>query len=492
MKKGILLSYIIAGVYGISFSQNIGIGTNSPIEKLHVAGNIKADTIKPNALKLIPNAGVGKILISDSMGNANWQTISPGTISGNIGYGVWGNCDANGNVSEYSPLVDPTAEFGDYFGYSVAVSGNYSIAGAPFDDVGGNNNQGSASIFQFNGTGWVLMQKLIDATGSANDQFGISVSISGNYAIVGAWQDAIGPNTNQGSVSIYQFNGASWVLMQKITDAVGGPDKSFGCSVSISGNRAIVGAFIETVGANAFQGSASIYQFNGAAWVLMQKITDAAGVAFDRLGYSVSISGNYVIIGAPGCDFSSIYTDIGAALIFQYNGSSWVLMQKIINSSYGFTGDWFGVSVSLDGNYAIVGAYQSGRAQDNNEDQGAASIYRYDGSGWVLLQQLTNSDGKPFDKFGNSVSLSGDYAIVGIYNHDAGTNTAQADVGAAAIYRRMGATWQRIQYLTDPGANTNDWFGFAVAIDGASKRFASGAFQYGNSSGKVVMGKISY
>ncbi len=484
MKKIILLSYFIAGSYCFTFSQNVGIGTNSPVEKLHVAGNTKADTIKPNAIKLTPNAGAGKILTSDAVGNANWQTISPGTISGNIGYGVWGSCDANTNVSEYAPVVDPTAEFGDNFGYSIGVSGNYSIAGAPYDDIGANNNQGSASIFQFDGTGWVFMQKLTDATGAANDQFGISVSISGNYVIVGAWQDAIGTNTNQGSVSIYQFNGTNWVLMQKITDAAGATDDSFGFRVSISGNRAIVGAVFDQVGANAFQGSASIYQFNGTTWVLMQKITDAAGAAVDRFGYSVSISGNYVIIGAPSCDNPN-YVDIGAALIFKYNGSSWVLMQKIFSS--GNSGDWLGVSVSIDGNYAIIGVYQAG-----NEDVGGALILRYDGNSWVVMQTLINMDGKPYDKYGISVAISGDYAIVGIYNYDSGTNTTQADVGAAVIYRRIGTAWQRIQFLTDPGANTNDWFGFDVAVDGASKRFASGAIQYGNSSGKVVLGKINY
>lgn len=473
-----------------TFSQRVGIGTNTPTEKLHVAGNIKADTVKPNALKLTTNAGEGKVLMSDATGNASWQTIPAGSVGGNVGFGVWGNCDGNGNISEYLPVVDPAAAIGDAFGSSIAISGDYSIIGAPTDDVGANNNQGSASIFQFNGTGWVFIQKLTDATGSANDQFGISVSISGNYAIVGAWQDAIGANAGQGSASIYRFNGTSWVLMQKITDATGTADDSFGCSVTISGNRAIVGAFFEQVGANTVQGSASIYQFNGTTWVLMQKITDAAGVAGDRFGYSVSLSGNYAIIGAPGYDLDPAfgYVDFGAAHIYQYNGTNWVSMQKIQGT--GSTGDWFGVSVSIDGSYAIVGAYQSDLSQ-NKPDQGAAVIFRYDGNSWVMTQTMYNMDGKPYDKFGNSVAISGDYAVVGIYNHDSGSNAVQADVGAAIIYRRMGAAWQRIQYLTDPGANTEDWFGFSVALDGISKRFASGAIRHGNSSGKVVFGKIN-
>ena len=486
MKKLIFLFYSTC-IGSISFSQNIGIGTNVPVEKLHVAGNIKADTVKPNVLKLAIGAGAGKVLTSDAVGNASWQTYNPG---GNVGYGVWGNCDANGNISEYQPVVDPTGDYNDYFGFSVAISGDFSIVGAPFDDVGANNNQGSVSIFQFDGTSWIFMQKLTDATGSADAQFGYSVSISGNYAIVGAWQESFGPNSNQGSASIYRFNGTGWVLMQKLIDATGALADLFGSAVAISGNRAIVGAFYDDVGANTDQGSASIYQFDGSTWVLSKKITDVAGVAADRFGYSVSISGNDVIVGEPGFDLDAAggYVDFGAALVFKYNGSSWVSVQKLQGN--GLTGDWFGVSVSIDGNYAIIGAYQENLNQAN-PDQGTASIYRYDGSSWQLMQKMFNIDGKPFDKFGNSVALSGDYAMVGIYNHDAGTNTAQADVGAAVIYRRMGVTWQRIQYLTDPGANTEDWFGFAVAIDGVTKRFASSAARYGNGSGKAVFGKIN-
>ena len=181
-----------------SFSQNVGIGTISPTEKLHVTGNIKVDTIKPNAIKLLPNAGNGKILTSDATGNASWQK---GIIDSGVGFGPWGDCSVN-NISEYNPVVDPTGTADDYFGGSTSISGNFAIVGAYNDDVGVNINQGSASIFQFNGTNWVLMQKLTDATGATGDFFGSSVSISGNYAIVGSYADDVGANIDQGSASI--------------------------------------------------------------------------------------------------------------------------------------------------------------------------------------------------------------------------------------------------------------------------------------------------
>ena len=185
MKKITMLLAIIIFVIANTHAQNVGIGTTAPTEKLEVVGNIKADTLKPNALKFISNAGTGKILTSDAAGNASWQA------GGSVGFGPWGDCSMNA-ISEYNPVADTTGATSDNFGRSISISGSYAIVGADGDDVGANTNQGSASIYQYNGTNWVLMQKITDATGAANDFFGFSVSISGSYAIVGAYRDDVG------------------------------------------------------------------------------------------------------------------------------------------------------------------------------------------------------------------------------------------------------------------------------------------------------------
>ncbi len=124
----------------------VGIGIATPTEILHVTGNIKMDTAKPEAIKFTPNAGTGKILTSDANGNASWQASS---VGGGVGFGAWGDCSTN-SISEYNPVADTTGATGDFFGGSVSISGNYAIVGAANDDVGANVNQGSAVFF--NGT----------------------------------------------------------------------------------------------------------------------------------------------------------------------------------------------------------------------------------------------------------------------------------------------------------------------------------------------------
>ncbi|MEO6720065.1 MAG: hypothetical protein ABIN67_06850 [Ferruginibacter sp.] len=482
MKKLLLHSCLVFFIFIISLpkyllAQNIGIGTTTPSEKLHVAGNIKEDTLKPTAIKLPLNAGAGKILTSDAAGNSSWRTNNI-AAGGNVGFGVWGNCAANANISEYNPVIGGA---NDGFASAVSISGNYAIVGANKDDIGVNTDQGSASIYQYNGSNWVLMQKITDATGAANDQFGTSVFISGNVAIIGANFDDVGANADQGSVSIYQNNGGTWVLAKKITDATGEANDQFGVSVSLSGNYAIIGAYLDDGAAGADQGSASIYQYNGSTWVLMQKILDATGAASDQFGISVSISGNFAIAGADFDDGAA--SNQGSASIFQYNGSSWVLLQKIIDANGGL-GYKFGHSVSLSGNYALVGSPTSFFFESS------VSFYQYSGTAWLLMQRTKNNTGYGSTSFGTSVSISGDYAIVGDGFDNIGVNSAQ---GSATIYKRLGLGWGKLQYVTDPVGTQTEWFGLQAAIDGNNKRFLLSALRYTffPATGKAVFGKIN-
>ena len=453
-------------------AQNVGIGNTNPIEKLEVTGNVKADTVKPAALKLATNAGNGKVLMSDAFGNATWQA------TGNTGFGVWGDCATNGNISEYNPAATDDGAAGDWFGFAVVIDGNNAIVGARQDDVGANSNQGSVCFYRYNGSTWVLLQKVVDPAGVLSENFGQSVSIDGNWAVVGA------PGANGGSVSIYQYNGSTWVFAQKITDPGTVAGDRFGSAVSISGNYIIIGAENDQVGTNTDQGSACIFKYNvsGNNWIFMQKITDATGSANASFGYSVSIDGTYAIVGAW---FENVgaNSDQGTASIYRFNGTNWVLMNKLIDVT-GESGDHFGSSVSISGNYAVTGASSDNVLFTN---QGSASVYYYNGSNWVFMQKLSDANGSASDIFGASVSISGNYIIIGALQDDIGTNTNQ---GSSTIYVRVGNYWQKLQFFNDPAGAANDDFGRSVAIDATTKRFVVGAY-FALPGGKVVFGKLN-
>ena len=478
MKRVLFLLALLAATC-ISYAQKVGIGTTTPAEKLDVAGNLKADTIKPNALKLTGNAGLGKILTSDASGNASWQARSTG---GGVGFGSWGDCSMN-NVVEYSPVADTAGATDDNFGWAVAISGSFAFVGAYGDNIGANADQGSVNVYQHNGSNWVFLQKLTDITPATTEYFGYCVAVSGNFAIIGIPTETGVAGLYQGSACIYQYNGSSWVFMQKITDPAGLANDFFGTSVSISGNYAMVGVYNDDEPSRPDQGSALIFQYNGSSWVFMQKLIDPAGAQADWFGASVSISGNLALVGTPQDD-ESAGGDQGSVSLYQYNGSSWVLTQKLTDATAA-AGDRFGTSVSISGNYAIIGASRDD--VDVNSDQGSASFYKYNGTTWTLMQKITDATGGAGDYYGWSVSMSGNYAIVGAYNDDIGAN---GDQGSAHIYLRVGQRWQKLQDLVDPGGMLYDQFGSGTAIDGTTQRFLIGATN-ADGNGRIVFGKVN-
>ena len=479
MKK-IPVAYVLflvafIGLYKHSDSQNIGVGVTTPVEKLEVSGNIKADTVKPNVLKLTSDAGTSKILTTDAAGNAGWIT-STSASAGTVGFGDWGDCAANANISEYNPVFVESGA--GAFGESASLSGNYAIIGNRYDPVAGNSNQGSASIYKFNGTTWEFMQKLIDATGASEDQFGKSVAISGNYVIVGAYLDDVAANADQGSCSIFQFNGTSWVLKQKITDPTGLAQAQFGWSVSLSGNYALVGAIklgLSTIGV------ANIFQLTAGNWSFMQKLIDPTATPGDFSANSVSVSGNSAVVGVErGKVGSNNYQ--GYANLYELNGGTWLFKQRVTDPT-GSVGDYFGNSVSISGDYLIVG--DEADYVGTNFEQGSACIYHYNGTAWIWMQQLIDIMGEVGDDFGHSVSISDNYALVGAYKDDIGLYSLQ---GSATIYQRVGMGWAKLQFITQQSENAIGLFGTATAIDATTKRFLIG---FAAGAGKAVFGKIN-
>ena len=242
---------------------------------------------------------------------------------------------------------------GDWFGYAVAIAGDTAIIGAYYDDNGNGSDAGAAYVFQRVDGAWTERQKLTATDGAADDQFGLSVAIDGDTAIIGAYLDDNGNGVNAGAAYLYQRVGGVWTELVKLTASDGASTDWFGVSVAIEGDRALVGANYDDNDRGSGAGAAYVFQRMGGTWPLLQKLAAADGAAGDRFGVSVTIDGDYAAVGAFQDDGPAI--DSGSAYLFQRAGGGWNQIAKVVADD-GAENDYFGRSVAIDGAILVVGA----------------------------------------------------------------------------------------------------------------------------------------
>ncbi|MBK9736477.1 MAG: FG-GAP repeat protein [Saprospiraceae bacterium] len=422
----------------------VGINTLSPSQTMDVAGKLK----------------LGDDMTAPIAGTIRWNQ----TTQDFEGYNgtEWLSFTKTANnkfIIENDSKTATDGTYNDLFGSSVSISGDYAIVGTPFKDVGGNPNQGKVYIFKRSGTSWTEQASIVAADGGTDDSFGRSVSISGDYAIVGTPFKDVGGNPNQGKVYIFNRSGTSWTEQASIVTADGGANDSFGWSVSISGDYAIVGTPYKDVGGNPNQGKVYIFIRNGSSWTEQASIVASDGTTGDIFGSSVAISGYYVIIGA-------MFKNVGAnnyqgkAYIFKRSGTTWTEQADLVASD-GAYNDNFSISVSISGDYAIVGA--GNKNVGGITTQGKAYIYHRSGTNWTQQASIVASDGAADDKFGESVSISNNYAIVGAFGKDLGVSINQ---GKAYIFIRSGTSWTEQANIVASDGEAGSSFGLSVSISG--------------------------
>jgi len=323
--------------------------------------------------------------------------------------------------TQQAKLIASDGAAGDWFGHSVSLDANIALIGAPFDNDNWNYS-GSAYVFTRSGTTWTQQAKLTASNGAAYEIFGWAASLSGDTALIGAPCPSVG--NNRGAAYVFTWDGTTWVQVQKLL----GPAEylDFGYSVSIDYNTALIGADRE----NSYRGSAYVYIRPGVDWMLQQKLTASDGVASDRFGCSVSLSGDTALIGAED-EYDSFYLS-GSAYVFTRSGTTWTQQAKL-TAADAAAGDYFGSSVSLSGDTALIGAYYGG---DSGVDSGSAYVFTHSGATWAQQAKLTPSDGATNDRFGSSVSLDGDTALIGAYLDDDNGE----DSGSAYVFIKEGGT----------------------------------------------------
>jgi len=273
---------------------------------------------------------------------------------------------------------------------------------------------------------WDNEQKLTSSDAATYDYFGISVSVDGDYAVIGAWKDDDNAY-NSGSAYVFLRSGTTWEEQAKLTPSGAAIEDHIGCSVAIDGDYIVIGAFGDDDNGES-SGSAYIFVRSGITWTQQTKITASDGAAFDFFGMSVSISGDYVVIGAQDDDDNG--PESGSVYVFHRSGTNWAQQVKI-TAPDGEAEDRFGYSVSIDGDYAVIGACYD---DDNGYDSGSAYIFHRSETSWTEQEKITASDGADNDYFGWPVSISGDHVLIGAsYDDDNGD-----DSGSAYIYYNDG------------------------------------------------------
>jgi cysteine-rich repeat protein len=439
------------------------------------------------------------------------------------------------NGARYPLTIDPIAQQAylkasnadvlDYFGISVAISGDTVVVGALGEDsaaTGVNGDQsdnsaihsGAAYVFVRSGTTWSQQAYLKASNTDADDGFGYAVGISGDTVVVGAYGEAsaaTGVNGNQsdnsasssGAAYVFVRSGTTWSQQAYLKASNSDAYDIFGAWVGIADDTVVVGASFEDSAATGVNGNQSdnSASYSGAAYVFVRSATTWSQQAYlkasntdanDYFGYAAGVSGDTVVVGARG--EASAATGVngnqsdnsasssGAAYVFVRSGTTWS-QQAYLKASNSDAYDIFGAWVGIADDTVVVGASfedsaatgVNGNQSDNSASySGAAYVFVRSATTWSQQAYLKASNADANDYFGHAVAISGDTVVVGAYGEASaatGVNSDQSDnsapySGAAYVFVRSGTTWSQQAYLKASNTEAGDYFGSTAGISG--------------------------
>ncbi len=372
-------------------------------------------------------------------------------------------------MKPFSKLTASVPGSDDRFGYSVAVSGDVVVVGAYHNNHAASDS-GIAYLFTYDSTSRTYIQsaRLTASDAGADDYFGYSVAISGDTVVVGAYGD-IDNGLVTGSAYVFVKPEGGWSSKTedaKLTASDANAFERVGYSVAISGDTVVVGGYLDNEnGVNS--GAAYVYNKPDGGWSSKTedaKLTASDAAEYDYFAISVAISGDTVVVG-------SIYdtTDVnnsGSAYVFVKPDGGWSSRHEDakLTASDAAVYDYFGTSVAIDGDTIVVGASSD---EDQGDFTGSAYVFVKPEGGWMTQHEdakLTASDAGYDHGFGGSIAISGDTLVIGALGHDNAS-------GAAYLFNRPASGWQSRTEdlrLTASDASSNDCFGISVGISGST------------------------
>jgi len=376
---------------------------------------------------------------------------------------------------------------------------------------------------------WEAQAYLKAPNAEAADQFGSSVSMSGDTIVVGTRFEDSNQTTitngttaslnntgfDTGAAYVFFRTGNNWAQQAYLKAPIADNNDQFGWALGVSGDTVVVSAPIEdsnqttitngtTASANNLalsSGAVYVFQRTGSTWERQAYIKASNAGANDEFGTVLSISGDTLIVGARMEDSNQTtitngttasadnsLADSGAVYVFKRTGSIWD-QEAYLKAPNAGSLDEFGCAVSISGDKIAVGV----RAEDSNQttitngstasadnslaDSGAVYVFQRSGSTWSQQAFLKASNAGASDLFGHSVSISGNTIAVGAFQEDsnqttvtngstASANNSLTDSGAVYVFQRAGSIWSQEAYLKAPNAGVGDAFGWTVSIDG--------------------------
>src|SRR5688572_23869383 len=320
-------------------------------------------------------------------------------------------------------LPVPEARIEDSFGISMATDGKTLVVGAQFADSRGDDS-GLAYVFERSGEQWrpAVVISALDAR--AGDQFGLTVSVSGETIVVGA-RLADGHAADVGAAYVFAHRAGNWQQVRKLMASDAARGDIFG-RVSIDADMMLVTADLnDDRGSNA--GKAYAFENQRGAWVEVAKLTASDGVAGDEFGISLALKGSTAVFGA-----------VGAAYVFERREGKWSQLARL-KADDGRPRDAFGFTVAASDDLIVVGAPNHSGSGDR---AGAAYVFERRGNLWSQMGKLTAGDAAPATWFGNSVAIGRDTIVVGMLTNGDGKRS-----GAAYVFERQQGRWLEVARL---------------------------------------------
>ncbi len=363
----------------------------------------------------------------------------------------------NGTWEEDEPLSEPNiSSRPEFYGFSIAASGESVIVGTPRSGfIGG---AGSATVFQFQNQQPISQTRLSPSDSVEDDQFGHGLASTQQTLLVGAPGDS--PRGEEsGAVLVFQEALGEWEQTAVLSPENLELYDRFGASVAADLSTVVIGARSSSA-VDHQAGAAYVFERDGDTWQETQMLLPLDGVEQDYFGSAVDVSGDQIIVGAPGFFVGSIgIANPGQGYIFAKIGDQWEQTASLIPSDASCC-QLFAYDVQISGDFAFSSAPTDG---PTNDYDGAVYVFRFDGSEWVEYQKILPPAGDTAGRFGLSIALRDDQLLIGAPS----ISGAFAAEGKAYLYQWDGSAWIFDQELVAPFPADQNWFGRQVDfVDG--------------------------